>query len=133
MPYKNPEQQREYMRKWMANRRNAWLNENGPCKKCGSWENLEVDHIDPSKKVDHKVWSWSEERRNIELAKCQILCSPCHKKKSKLFYFSKIEHGTYAMRNTWKCECEKCLEYVRRQKRESRARIKLRESNNKIN
>jgi hypothetical protein len=36
------------------------------------------------------------------------------------------EHGTYSMRNKWGCDCEECKEYVRRSKRESRERIRLR-------
>ena len=53
---------------------------NGPCVKCGCWDldQLEVDHIDPNTKVSHRVWSWSKERRENELAKCQVLCRACH-------------------------------------------------------
>ena len=82
MSYKDKNKQREYTKNWIASRRKAWLKENDPCKNCGSWENLELDHIDPSKKVDHKVWSWSEKRRLEELSKCQVLCHRCHKVKS---------------------------------------------------
>jgi 5-methylcytosine-specific restriction endonuclease McrA len=66
MPYADRAQQREYQRAWKAERRAVWLKEHGPCAKCGSWEKLEVDHVDPTKKVDHKVWTWSEERRSKE-------------------------------------------------------------------
>lgn len=33
-------------------------------------------------KVDHRIWSWSLERREIELLKCQVLCAACHLDKS---------------------------------------------------
>lgn len=56
--------------------------ENGPCKTCGSKENLEVDHVDMAKKITHRVWSWSEPRRLLELTKCQVLCENCHKTKT---------------------------------------------------
>lgn len=49
---------------------------------CGSREALEVDHVDASTKVTHRVWSWSASRREGELAKCVVRCAPCHKKKS---------------------------------------------------
>lgn len=65
------------------NRRRAeWIVTHGPCVECESSEHLEVDHIDPLQKVSHCVWSWSEVKRNIELAKCQVLCYKCHKAKT---------------------------------------------------
>lgn len=82
MPYKDLERQRAFQREAAAKRRAAWLAKNGPCRECGSWNDLEVDHIDPSQKTNHRIWSWSEERRATELAKCQVLCGPCHKAKT---------------------------------------------------
>ena len=82
MPMATKEAQREYQRKWMARRRKEWLDANGPCVECGSEENLQVDHINPEDKVEHKVWSWAEGRRLAELAKCQVLCLPCHQAKT---------------------------------------------------
>jgi 5-methylcytosine-specific restriction endonuclease McrA len=82
VPYADPEKQKEYQREWIARRREEWFDENGPCAQCGSDEALQIDHIDREKKVDHRVWSWSKERREAELAKCQVLCGECHGKKS---------------------------------------------------
>jgi hypothetical protein len=65
-------------------RRNAWFTENGPCQGCGTWEDLELDHIDRALKEAHNIWNWSDVRREIELAKCQVLCRPCHIEKSIL-------------------------------------------------
>jgi len=81
MPYSDPEQQREYQREFMRRRREEWLSENGPCSRCGGSLHLEIDHIDESGKVSHRVWSWSLARREKELAKCQVLCRRCHKEK----------------------------------------------------
>jgi hypothetical protein len=39
---------------------------------------LELDHKDHRQKVSHTIWSWSMERRDAELAKCQVLCHDCH-------------------------------------------------------
>jgi len=85
---------REYQRQWrekhkgyhaayQARRKAEWFAQNGPCRKCGGWENLEVDHIDPSTKITHNIWCWPLERRLAELAKCQVLCESCHLEKTK--------------------------------------------------
>jgi hypothetical protein len=78
MGYKDKEKQRAYQREWMARRRQEWFDENGPCVWCGSEDDLEIDHIDPMIKENNSVWSWSEERRKAELAKCRVLCHDCH-------------------------------------------------------
>lgn len=82
MPYADKAQRAAYQVEWMSRRRLAWLAENGPCANCGSTEDLEVDHVDPAQKVSHRVWSWSEARRQGELAKCQALCRTCHHRKT---------------------------------------------------
>ena len=82
MPITDPGERMRYNRRWRQIRRGHWLWENGPCQRCGSWTDLEVDHIDPTTKVSHSVWSWSKPRRMRELAKCQVLCRTCHQEKS---------------------------------------------------
>lgn len=121
------EYMRKYQREWVAKRRAAFFDDK-TCEKCGSIDRLELDHIDPSTKVHHAIWSWAEERRIDEIAKCQILCHDCHLNKTADDYRKNVKHGTYAMRNKYGCDCEECKEYVRRNKRESRARIKERNS-----
>ena len=68
-------------------RRDAWLEANGPCSICGSRQRLEVDHIDPTTKANHKVsqnmWNGCLKRLAHELLKCQVLCHDCHFKKSQ--------------------------------------------------
>lgn len=78
MPYADPDKQRAYQREWMAKRRREWLDANGPCIDCGSRESLEVDHVNAAEKVSHNVWSWSQMRRDAELAKCVVRCRRCH-------------------------------------------------------
>lgn len=105
---------REYKRNWIALRRKSYFKDKS-CVKCGSKERLELDHINPETKIDHKIWSWKESRRIEELAKCQILCYNCHKEKTTLEKINrqtipenKWIHGT---RNTYlnhKCRCELC-------------------------
>lgn len=77
MPYADSEQKRRSQRERVTRRRFEWFSGKS-CIRCGSNEDLRLDHIDPSTKIDHKVWSWSQERRDAELAKCQVLCQPCH-------------------------------------------------------
>jgi 5-methylcytosine-specific restriction endonuclease McrA len=81
MPYKDLERQHEYQRQWLAERRAEWFN-GKCCVLCSSTEGLELDHLDPTKKISHRIWSWSAQRREAELAKCRILCRQCHKDKS---------------------------------------------------
>lgn len=78
------------------------------CVKCGSTQSLEVDHIDPALKVTHSVWSWSIPRRTVELAKCQVLCTECHKAKTRADR-PLPEHGTISRYGSiHKCRCDLC-------------------------
>lgn len=109
MGYKDPEKQREYQRKWMAKRKEEFFKDK-ECVECGDNEYLELDHIDPETKVTHSVWSWSKERREVELAKCQVLCENCHKKKTSEYRKAKARenpHGTHT-RYRFGCFCNKC-------------------------
>lgn len=74
---------RDYMRERTRKRRaevTALLG--GRCASCGAANDLEVDHIDPATKVSHRFLTWSKDRLAEELAKCQLLCRPCHYKKT---------------------------------------------------
>ncbi len=82
MPFKDPEAHREYQRRWIAERRAAYLADKS-CVGCGGRDELQIDHKDSGAKVTHRVWSWSEERRAVELVKCQVLCRECHDEKSE--------------------------------------------------
>lgn len=105
MPYKDPEKQRAYNRKWYAenpdkqkravkNRQRALrqrftdYKKTKPCLHCGETDPvcIEFHHIDPrtkdtepSQMINNKGWSF--ERVVEHLEKCCIpLCSNCHKK-----------------------------------------------------
>lgn len=82
MPFKDKARRSQYQIEWVLKRRAEWFASNGPCRVCRSWEELQVDHIDESVKVSHRIWSWRDERRENELAKCQVLCKECHQAKS---------------------------------------------------
>lgn len=111
MPYKDKSRQREYGRKFVAERKAAWLHEHGPCHGCGSWLRLEVHHKDPSTKVTHRVWSLTRTKRDEELKKCEPLCHDCHKEATKAQRPWKHNDGGY---HKHKCRCEICREAHRR-------------------
>lgn len=107
MPYKDKHKQSAWQTKFQRKRRLKWLRNNGPCKSCGSWRELQVDHKDPRKKITHRVWSWSEKRRSKELRKCQALCKPCHKRKSDEAMRRPAIHGSSSCYRRG-CRCELC-------------------------
>ena len=57
----------------------------GKCVKCGTTENLEVDHINPEDKTLRisSMWLRKHDRIMEELDKCQLLCGDCHKQKTR--------------------------------------------------
>lgn len=115
---------REYQRLWIANRRAVWF-EDKYCVKCGSKEDLEIHHVDPSTKVSNSVWSWAQERRDAELDKCEVLCHGCHKVETLLQKAKPIEHGTYVGYMHHGCRCMSCIEAasgVRNKQRRTKGR-----------
>jgi hypothetical protein len=118
MGYSDKEKQREYQKQWIAKRRAKYL-EGKSCAFCGSSENLEIDHINPEQKTFNPsaLWSMSETnpKRIAELAKCQILCSDCHGKKTLVDISNRIgqeilQHGTATMYDKHGCRCPPCRE-----------------------
>ena len=109
MPYANKENQRQYQRRWLRRRRAVWFKEHGPCKRCGSWKRLELHHVDPAKKVSHRIWSWSQQRREKELAKCEVWCHKCHSEFTRLQLMTGPEHGRET-RYSKGCRCAECTE-----------------------
>ena len=121
MPYKDPKKKREYQLDRYHRLRKEWLADK-VCAICGSINRLEIDHLISSTKVTHKVWSWSKERRDIELAKCQALCHICHQEKTKKFDLPQPSHGTGNMYSKYGCRCIECVSF----KKADNAKRKLR-------
>jgi len=111
MPYKDPEKNREYQRKWVAKRKADWYKDKF-CVHCGSVERLELDHIDPKQKISHSIWSWTQEKRDADTAKCQVLCHDCHVKKTK----DNVEHPRGSQKPNAKLNEAQVLEIRRRHK-----------------
>ncbi len=126
MPYKDSRRQSEYQRTWLRRRRREWLDDHGPCVRCGSTENLEVDHISRRSKIAHRVWSWSKRRRDRELSKCQVLCKPCHLEKSRAELSKPLRHGTLHGYNHRGCRCDACRQANRERYNRVRPEIKRR-------
>jgi predicted HNH restriction endonuclease len=108
MPIKDPEQRRAYQRQYMAKyydehkstqiernrerrRKNRdWLRDyksSLKCEVCGEDHIacLDFHHRDPQEKetsLFRVIWvkCWGKERILAEIAKCQVLCSNCHRK-----------------------------------------------------
>lgn len=106
MPFKNPQDAHQYKLRWTAERRATWF-AGKRCVRCGSTESLQLDHVDPLRKVDHRIWNWATERREVELAKCQPLCEECHKDKTRSEQRARVAHGTNTMYNMG-CRCDEC-------------------------
>lgn len=119
------DRKREYQRKWIAKRRKKWIDKNSPCKKCGSFDNLEIDHINHKNKEHHisRLWSRKEEILQEELKKCQVLCKSCHSQKTKIQLMRKITHGTNAGYTKRRCRCELCRNAHALVAREYRANV----------
>lgn len=81
------------------------------CNKCGSTDNLEVDHIDPSTKKFPIGGNLSRNPETLykELLKCQLLCHTCHWVKTRSQLPKKVlQHGINYTYNYYKCRCELC-------------------------
>lgn len=121
MPYKDPEQRREYQRRWIAARREEYLADKS-CVICGSRDRMEIDHVDRAEKISHRIWSWSRSRLDAELAKCQALCHVHHLEKTvgEMSYPTDVPHGENT-RYLYGCRCIPCCDAHTITKREWRA------------
>ena len=107
MPYKDLQKQRQYQLAYLKKRRQEWFDINGPCRYCGSDSVLELHHLDSRTKITHRVWSWSKERREVELSKCIVLCSVCHLKVTIQQLSKPVCHGTHNAYASG-CRCDDC-------------------------
>lgn len=106
MSYKDLDKQREYQRKWTARRRADFLQ--GKKCPCGSVEKLELHHREPRHKTDHRIWSWTLERRTAEIAKCDVLCRKCHENATRIQLERSLQHATEWGYRHHRCRCELC-------------------------
>jgi 5-methylcytosine-specific restriction endonuclease McrA len=107
------EKRREYHLAYYHKRRKLLISLlGGECVQCGAKVNLNIDHIDPTKKSINFTKTLSLDVVLEELGKCQLLCVKCHKKKTSIEH-SGFTHGTYYGWFKKKCSCEACLKAKR--------------------
>ena len=111
-------------------RRDAAIKElGGKCKVCGSPENLDFDHRDPSTKLytlGNLLAGGSEALVQAELKKCQLLCEKCHDSKTLTDLgqeSAKITHGTLSSHRY--CKCRLCKDVWNAYHRELKAKNKM--------
>jgi hypothetical protein len=119
VPFTEREQRNAYMRQYMKDwydRRHAEAVEalGGRCAKCPIADDVEFDHIDPATKTMTiaRMWTASEERFRVELAKCQLLCQMHHLEKTlaeRDQRSARVTHGTVSSyRYCGPPKCEPC-------------------------
>lgn len=123
--YTTVEDKNNYQKLWMRKRRAEAVERlGGKCAHCGETEQLEFDHIDPKTKLfkPSQLWSRNKVELDAEIAKCQLLCYACHKKKT-IKEMSVRECGTVSNYNHGKCRCDLCRAANREYTRQ-RAQVK---------
>ena len=82
----------------------------GVCVDCGTNQNLEFDHDDRSQKkfTITKFYSKNYDDLKIEVLKCKLRCTTCHKIKTQTVDGIKATHGSAGMYRHQKCRCDLC-------------------------
>lgn len=99
------------LRRYHARRAEVIETLGGKCVRCGTTEDLEIDHIDPSTKsycVSHN-WNLTPAKMAVELAKCQLLCEFHHIEKTREdfgYADARKTHGTISSYRY--CKCAEC-------------------------
>lgn len=109
MWWTDKEYERKYKNEWMKKKRNDYLKDKY-CAWCWSKEKLNMHHVNKDEKDSHKFWSWSEERRLKEIAKCIVLCEDCHIEHHRKEKTLEIKHGCN-LGYSRGCRCDECRLY----------------------
>lgn len=111
----------DYQRERVHKRQDAYFADKA-CVKCGSREKLHNHHRDPSTKAPrfNCVWTWSEAKREEELAKCDVLCASCHSTLHNKERLKPIVHGTFNAYSHRNCRCDECCHAWREYQRNYR-------------
>lgn len=107
MSYKNAEKQRAFQLNWITARKQKYLQQLCCCFFCGSHDQIEIHHIDPTMKESHKIWSWTDDKIELELRKCVAMCHQCHKRFHLLMKRKAFQHGTLGAYDAG-CRCADC-------------------------
>lgn len=115
----------EYMRQYMAQRRARRRAEladllGGRCARCGVTDGLDFDHVEPGSQTFRISGRGLDKPWPVlltEVAKCQLLCRPCHRLKTKECgetgggsnkNLAPVEHGTPRCYQELACRCPEC-------------------------
>lgn len=133
MKGRTKEEYNEYMKEYMLKRYHQRRAEiisllGGVCTSCGSTDELEIDHKDPTEKefnLSRKLHTLSKEKLDEEVAKCQLLCDKCHNEKSVGEKGQTIARGTHGTISSFRyCKCDLCREANNKWMREYKRRRK---------
>lgn len=127
----DPNYMRDYMRARRKARREKFIQLlGGKCVMCGSKENLEFDHLKPKKK-EFDISNAKDAPEKIilkEVNKCQLLCRPCHMKKTRdkwEFGSKPAKHGSLWRYKRYKCRCKKCKKAMSDYLKKKRSLLKV--------
>lgn len=121
-PFVRKQYMLKYQREWIAKRRAGYFADKS-CVQCGSTDRMELDHIDRTKKVSHRIWSWSQNKMADELRKCQVLCYECHMAKTIQERTKPLVHGTCNGYYQKRCRCRDCKDWRMLESRRYRSQI----------
>jgi len=102
-PIKDGDSRRRYQREWVARRRAEFF-AGKRCVDCGATEDLQLSAREPDTIVRSAIWSWSKTRREALLARCEVCCGECQRRKLSE---KRAQHGT-RRRYEKGCRCEQC-------------------------
>lgn len=119
---------RGYMhRRYQERRARALKLLGGVCMSCGTGDDLEIDHKDPTLKkyTVAQFRTISEEDFLAEVAKCQLLCKEHHTEKSIVDAGKVSAKGTHGTLSSYRyCKCDLCRsaanKYNNKRRREKR-------------
>ena len=123
----------EYMRTYMRDRKRRKRQEiedrlGGKCSKCGDKVGpFHIDHINKKKKTMRAsdLHSVNDQRFEKEMKNLQLLCTNCHKDKTKEswdFGAPKPKHSTYWMYRNYGCRCPGCVKAYKEKQKEWRTK-----------
>jgi 5-methylcytosine-specific restriction endonuclease McrA len=126
---------REYLKQYTRARRQAWIESQGNCcNYCGiTGVPFDIDHINRADKNINIAGNWTRKKSLIEaeLAKCQVLCKPCHRDKTRSETFiANPDHGTHVMYRHRACRCDECKAWKSQNNKRYRLRLKAKEQGN---
>ena len=123
------EYKRNYSRNRLQKSRQAFIESQGSkCNYCeATGVPFDIDHIDRNQKRYEisKIWTCKIDLVIAELDKCQLLCKPCHRAKTRQELTNhEPTHGRATTYNKRGCRCDKCKAWNANRMKQHRAKAK---------